>query len=100
MFSAPVIEGLDIVEDGKLSLGFCIEDEALGEALSLESGEEGFTPRVIITITGRAHAGQEIAGGELVDKRFASVLTASIRMEEPVGSYHWVTPGSLQSARD
>ena len=55
MSPSPVVEALDILEDGLPGLPSCLEASAL-DAFVFQGPEKGFGDRIIVTVASAAHA--------------------------------------------
>src|SRR3981189_2910883 len=80
MEAAPVIKGLDKIEDGQASLVPGFETAAVDE-LQFEGAPEGFHGGVVITAGFAAHRGLGLSLGQGLSKIRASVLAAAIGVE-------------------
>jgi hypothetical protein len=77
----PVVEALDILEDGVPGLPTCLEGSAF-DAFSFEGPEIRFGDRVIVPVpcAAHAHSGADIREQGLI--RITGMLRAAIRMKQ------------------
>lgn len=92
MSANPVVEALDVLEDGLPGLPSCLEGKAL-DAFSFQGPEKGFGDCVIITIPSAAHAHGDTDIGKQGLVGITGILRTAIRMRTTSQ-----LPGSAQAA--
>jgi len=81
-----VVERLDVIEDGKLSVTATVRNRLIQSGVGLQSAPERFHRRVVVAITSAAHAPFNASDVERVNVVAVDILAAAIRvMEESCG---------------
>ena len=81
-----VVERLDVIEDGKLSVTAAVWNRLIQSGIGLQGAPERFHRRVVVAIAGPAHAPFDAGGEERLDVVAVDILAAAIRvMEESCG---------------
>ena len=84
--SRRVVECLDVIEDGKLSVTATVRNRLIQSGVGLQSAPERFHRRVVVAITSAAHAPFNASGVERINVVAVDILAAAIRvMEESCG---------------
>src|SRR5437867_4520581 len=79
----PVVEQLDIIEDGRSGVVSCGEVAVVDEFV-LEAGEEALRHRVVIRALPATHAGSDAAGTQLLPVAACAIWRTAIRvMNQP-----------------
>ena len=73
-----VVEGLDIVEDGKLRVAAARRDRFVETGIGLERAPERFHRGVVVAIAGPAHTAFDAGRGQGRDVMVIDVLAAAI----------------------
>ena len=79
MESERVVEGLDVIKEGGLSL-LQVQGDLVVEALRLKGGPEALHGSVIVTTSLSAHAGADPTGVQETAQGTGGVLNSAIRM--------------------
>jgi hypothetical protein len=81
-----VVERLDVIEDGKLSVMAAGGNRHIEPAVGLEGAPKGLHRRIIVTVSCAAHAALDAGGLQSLDVIFVDVLAAAVGvMQEPLG---------------
>jgi len=76
----PIVEHLDVIENGRPGGGTC--RERLVGTLRFEGGEEALLHGVVVAVAGATHAGLNVMGGQQFAVGVGGVLSAAVGVVE------------------